>query len=87
MRLWHETVQCDERLLQEVRSGGEGGRGGWGWEGIPSSEELEERLYLQATCNFHYNSIEDSHCPTYWVGRGGRFLLLDVMQPEKILLK
>ena len=63
MRLWHETVQCDERLLQGVRSGGEGG-GGWGWEGIPSSEELEERLYLQATCNFHYNSIEDSHCPT-----------------------
>ena len=34
------------------------------WEGIPSSEEPEERLYLQATCNFHYNSIEDSHCPT-----------------------
>ena len=80
MRLWHETVQCDERLLQEVsrRAGG---------EGVPSSEELEERLYLQATCNFHYNSIEDSHCPTYWVGRGGRFLFLVVMQPEKKLLK
>ena len=44
------------------REGGEGGGGGW--KGIPSSEELEERLYLQATCNFHYNSIEDSHCPT-----------------------
>ena len=41
-----------------------GREGGWGWEGIPSSEELEQRLYLQATYNFHYNSIEDSHCPT-----------------------
>ena len=84
MRLWHETEQCDERLLQEVsrRAGGGGG------EGVPSSEELEERLYLQATCNFHYNIIEDSHCPTYWVGRGGRFLLLvHVMQPQKKLLK
>ena len=80
MRLWHETVECDERLLQEVSRRG-------GGEGVPSSEELEERLHLQATCNFHYNSIEDSHCPTYWVGRGGRFLLLDVMQPEKKLLK
>ena len=72
-----------ERLLQEVSRRG----GGGGGEGVPSSEELEERLHLQATCNFHYNSIEDSHCPTYWVGRGGRVLLLDVMQPEKILLK
>ena len=47
-----------ERLLQEVSRRGGGG------EGVPSSEELEERLHLQATCNFHYNSIEDSHCPT-----------------------